>query len=368
MSKQQNKEAWTVGWQLFLSAIIFIIITMFLAGRSFGGTYTKKVPVSYGVVEPDTFMVRVLSLGDASQVGSDSIVTSFPDTLLYTLDSAKAYEILKYERWYGSGVYEVPTVEGVPMLFITATASVDYAQAADSVDSQLTATHGAGSWQSGAGGTGSDTLIFYASDTGNNNRVEGVQITMYAIGGTQIGSEQITDASGKTIWALTSGDTILPIVYGPYTYNWELPTLVFTGQTADSAMGYKTADPPAAATAPYVAAYFDGGAGFVDSATGLMIARTNVTYYCQTVGARAFADDSWGIVPQMQSKRPDANGRVTFLVVANLFLKPPTNYYRFWFEAHDGTTRVRRTIRNFVVDSLPDPVNILQAIEVFPGN
>jgi hypothetical protein len=114
--------------------------------------------------------------------------------------------------------------------------------------------------------------------------------------------------------------------------------------------------------------YYDGGAGFIDSATGLMIPRTNVTYYCQTVGAQAFADGSWGVIPQMQKKRPDANGRVSFLVVANLFLTPPTSYYRFWYEARDGTTRIRGTIRNFVVDSLPDPVKVLETTEVFPGN
>jgi len=152
--------------------------------------------------------------------------------------------------------------------------------------------------------------------------------------------------------------------YGIQTHDFTISSSAYS----DTVKGYPIPLPPAVATAPYVKAYYDGGAGFVDSATGLMIPRTNITYYCQTIGAHAFADDSWGIVPQLQKKRPDANGRVTFLVVANLFLTPPTNYYRFWYEARDGRTRVRRTIRNFIVDSLPDPVKILETTEVFPGN
>jgi|GEM_PF-6903573 len=152
--------------------------------------------------------------------------------------------------------------------------------------------------------------------------------------------------------------------YGIPTHGFSIADAPYT----DTIKGHQVPLPPAADSAPYVYAYYDGGTGFIDSVTGLMITRSNAIYYCQIIGAHAFADASWGIVPQMQSKRPDASGRVKFLVVANLFLTPPTSYYRLWYEARDGATRVRRTIRNFVVDSLPDPVNILTTTEVFPGN
>ncbi len=483
-----------------VTVVAFVIVMAFMLSNVWAGTYTKKVPIGYGVVDADSVRVELWELGENSKVDSDEL-SSYPDTLEYTLDSATAYEIRIFESWYASDEMESPTYVVIPALDVKADVSalatsanqtliidtvngmmdtlqlqdgwvahqtttdslydsllivldslealeswVAHQTTSDSLyDSLLivmdslealeswvakeaslfdpgttpvtptdttapgdtlavkkdslifqgaaaspsaTADAGWDELQSGhtdagsfgkyldvevssvAGclGSGSDTLIYYTVDTGNDVRVEGVQVSMYTIGGGQVGGPQLTDANGYNLWALNSGDTLLPVVYGPHQYIWELDTLVFTGQTADSAMGYKIDDPPAAATAPYVAAYFDGGAGFVDSATGLMITRTNVIYYCQIVGAQAFADASWGIVPQMQVKRPDANGRVTFLVVANLFLTPPTNYYRFWYEARDQRTRVRRTIRNFIVDSLPDPVNILETTETFPGN
>jgi len=113
----------------------------------------------------------------------------------------------------------------------------------DTVAAKLEADHGAGSWTSGALGTGSDTLIYYTVDTGNDVRVEGVQVSMYTIGGSQVGGPQTTDANGYVLWALNSGDTLLPLAYGPHQYTWGTDTLVFTGQTSDSAMGYRIADP-----------------------------------------------------------------------------------------------------------------------------
>lgn len=343
-----------------ITLAVALVLWFFVWPMPIWGVATP-VHAAFGWTVDSVYWVHIVDSVRTDSSGMIYSVTEWPDTN-FDLSDGHIHQI----RFY----YWAPGIDSANWQFDfdKSYASVDYAQIADSVDGQLTVTHGSGSWQSGAGGTGSDTLIYYATDTGNNNRVEGVQITMYAVGGTQVGATQTTDGSGKTLWALNVNDTLLPITYGPHLYNWELPTLVFTGQTADSAMGYKTADPPAAATAPYVAAYFDGGAGFVDSTSGLMITRTNVTYYCQIVGAHAFADGSWGIVPQLQKKRPDSTGRVTFLVVANLFLTPPTSYYRFWYQSRDGTTRVRKTIRNFIVDSLPDPVNILQTTEVFPGN
>jgi len=96
---------------------------------------------------------------------------------------------------------------------------------------------------SGCLGTGSDTLIYYTVDTSNDVRVEGVTVSMYTIGGSQVGGPQTTDANGYVLYALNSGDTLLPIVYGPHQYTWGKDTLFFTGQTSDSAMGYRIADP-----------------------------------------------------------------------------------------------------------------------------
>ena len=218
-------------------------------------------------------------------------------------------------------------------------------------------------------GGGEYVAAFMIWDTLNDVGIPAATITINQDSST--GSQwtyKLSEPSGYVEFSLPNGDWTA--VAGKEQHS--IPSLDFSVASApvtgDTLKGYRIPFPAAAASAPYVAAYYDGGAGFIDSATGLMITRTNVTYYCQIIGAQAFADDSWGILPQMQSKRPDANGRVTFLVVANRFLTPPTSYYRFWYQARDGTTRVRRTIRNFIVDSLPDPVKILETTETFPGN
>lgn len=222
----------------------------------------------------------------------------------------------------------------------------------------------------GTGGGGGTEYVasFWIWDTTNDVGISTANVTIKKDSST--GGDwnwAMGEPSGYVEFALPNGDWTVVATkagYGIPAHDFTISSSAYT----DTVKGYQVPLPPAVATAPYVAAYYDGGAGFVDSATGLMITRTNATYYCQIIGAQAFADGSWGIVPQMQSKKPDTNGRVTFLVVANLFLTPPTSYYRLWYEARDGRTRVRRTIRNFIVDSLPDPVNILQTTEVFPGN
>lgn len=221
----------------------------------------------------------------------------------------------------------------------------------------------------GTGGAGTEYVAaFWIWDTLNNVGISIPNVTIKQDSAT--GPDwnwALGWPSGYVEFGLPNGDWTLLATKPGYV----IPTHDFTIASApysDTVKGYQVPLPPAVATAPYVAAYYDGGAGFIDSATGLMIMRTNITYYCQIVGARGLANDSLGVVPQMQSKRPDSSGRVTFLVVANQFLTPPTSYYRFWYEARDQRTRVRRTIRNFIVDSLPDPVNILTTTEVFPGN
>lgn len=367
--KITDKSARNIAIVVTLAAFFLMFWFLVWPGSVWGGTHSQKIPLMYGVVEPDSVLVRVNEVGSGTQVGDDTIITAFPDTLVYTIDSAKVYESQVFEAWYGAGDYERPVTWVIPLRLIAATVdSTDVARFVWNTPQSSHTTAGTfGKYLdtevSGVGG-GSDTLIYYAADTLNDNHVGGVQVTCYGIGGSQVGAKQVTTASGYNLWALNTSDSLIFIVYGPHLYNWELDTVLFTGQSSDSAMGWKTADPAAVGSPVYVSAYIDIGTGIVDT-LGQMIPRENMLLRLNLVGGLTFNDGSWIIVPRQQEERPNASGRATFLIPTNDALTPSDSYYELSFVARDGASMTRGIIKKFVVDSLTDPINIMNATEVW---
>lgn len=69
MKKKANSENWSVGWQWFVSVIIFVAIVMFLASQSFGVTYFSFTYPS-GDGTSGRFIVRAETSGDSIAGGT----------------------------------------------------------------------------------------------------------------------------------------------------------------------------------------------------------------------------------------------------------------------------------------------------------
>lgn len=341
-------------------ACLIAIAIILLVAKSWGAAFNKRLRF---IGDYDSVKVVWAQKVADSSLFTDSIwVTSIPTDTFIAINDAYDWDI-----WYcyWSAGEEVSIGEFIKFTAGPATiSSTDKGEMARMAADSVTVDHGAGLYGPGSG-IGSDTLIYYASDTGNGTRVEGVQVSMYTIGGTQVGAKQLTDATGGNIWALNSGDTLLPVVYGPHTYLWELDTIIFTGQTTDSAMGWKMADPSAAAGVSYVTAYFDVGAAYIDSGTGLMATREQVDIYCELIGGKYLMGTTWALLPQIPPKRPDTSGRVRFFLPANGEIMPAGSYYQLSWRARDGYSMYGDVLRKFIVDTLPDPINIWEATEVY---
>jgi hypothetical protein len=104
---------------------------------------------------------------------------------------------------------------------------------ADSVDADLTADHGSGSWQSGSAGTGGNTMYFFAIDTsGTDDSLSYVNLTFYNTVGSRVAGPVTTGDDGSTSAALPDGSNrVVPLLKG-YTFS---PTdSTFTASDGDT--------------------------------------------------------------------------------------------------------------------------------------
>lgn len=322
-----------------ITAVAAFLITMaFLLSDVWGASYDLELKFNAVPLQYDTVIFVTKPMSGSGPTTRDSVfATTFPFVDTLSLNSDTLYQVQVY--------YSFENINGLT-----------YAEAYYLAPGTPPAASCIGS--------GSDTLIYYTVDTGNDVRVEAAQVSLYAIGGSAVSPKQLTDGNGYVLVALNSGDTILAIVYGPHTYNWELDTVVFTGQTSDSAVGWKTTDPAAASTPSYVNVYFDVGAAYIDSTTGLMVTREKVDIYCELIGGKYLTGTTWALLPQIPPKRPDTAGRVQFLLPANTKIMPAGSYYQLSWRARDGYNILGDVLRKFIIDTLPDPINIWEATEV----
>ena len=139
----------------------------------------------------------------------------------------------------------------------------------------------------------------------------------------------------------------------------------FTVSAADTlaVLGYDISAPAATADSNYVTAYIDLGSGVIDSATGLMIPAEDVEMTLTLIGNPRLTDGTWLIIPTVQQKRPDANGRVQFTIPATSVMTPSGAYYKLTYKKRGGLSYLSGLARQFYVDTTPDPLNILDATE-----
>ncbi len=211
-------------------------------------------------------------------------------------------------------------------------------------------------------GAGPDTLWYYTTDTGNDTRVQGVQIGVYTLGGV-LAAYPLTNASGYGLMTLTQADTFIIISYGPPRYVWATDTILgFTPGSTDSTIGYKIGDPDPAAGPDYITAYLDISTGAFSG--GSMVPHVNIIGKLHLLGAPFFAGGTWAIIPTVYPDTADSNGRLTWQIPVNTSLTPAGSYYELYLETRSGRPLTYLRAKRFSTDTTADPLNILDATEV----
>lgn len=123
--------------------------------------------------------------------------------------------------------------------------------------------------------------------------------------------------------------------------------------------------PAASPTNAMVTVYYDVGQGIMDSLTGNMEIRSGVKLTLELIGASSLSDGSWGILPVATTRKPNVNGRCQWHVPANTVLSPAGSKYHLSWQARDGWFTRRGSIKTFIVDTIPDPLNIIDATTVW---
>lgn len=113
----------------------------------------------------------------------------------------------------------------------------------------------------------------------------------------------------------------------------------------------------------FVTLYIDIGTGAVTSG-GAMTPWTRIEARLNLIGEENLMySTTWGIVPEVYIGTP-SSGRITFRVPANTKLTPTGSYYELSFKTYSRYSSYTRKYMNFIVDTLPDPLNILEATRV----
>lgn len=275
--------------------------------------------------------------GSLVEIDSNS-VTSFPGATLFGLWNDSSYQI--QFRWY----YNDVTTEG-------GMRNINYVALANAVL---------------GGGAGDYTVDFYVFDTSGGDTVPVNQalVSFRNWGLTAPIKTPTTDVNGLARIA-TNADSVAVRATAPlYTFPTDWDSVTYSADYTDSIYGYLDV-PAAAAGVNWVAAYIDIGSGIIDSATGLMIPRTGLRWSLTLVGEPTLNDGTWAYAPKVYQKQPDSDGRTIFYVPANTPLTPAGSYYILTYTAWDGSSLRTSEIRKFILDTIPDPVNILNTTKVW---
>jgi len=192
MKKNKDREPASKGWQFFLIATIFIIVLLFLSYNAFGGSWTKYQVLHNADI--DSARVSLKTVGSATVT---TLLTSFPDSVLLTMDSAKSYTI---EVYVISGTDKYSWFDmAIPALTSNATIG---SIAGGWIDSNKTE-------QGGIAGA-NISLHVIAYDTLNDDSVSGVVLTLQDASGTTK-DNKITYSNGTQDFTVTAGDwTLVP--------------------------------------------------------------------------------------------------------------------------------------------------------------
>ncbi len=320
-----------------MKKIIFIALLL-MATQAMGTTITVKLPATVGAKLDSCELIVTLFDGTAR----DSVVMCGTankrqdiDTSI-TVDSDTTYSVW-YKLWYK----------------ITDSVAVNY------VFPTIWKT--TNSVTSGAGGS---SVVYRAVDVTNNDTLSGVTIIVNTMLGVEAG-RIITPADNDGVGTFTLATDSFTFIGFRNGYTFETDTLLVSALDTGTLIATKIADPDAAPTENVIACFIDLGSGIIDSVSGLMIPRSNIQLTLTLVGAVSLNDGTWAFIPEVHKARPSTAGRATFRVIANSVLTPTGSYYVLTYRAFDGRSSFIGQIKKFYLDTTTDPINILDATELY---
>lgn len=351
-------------------ACLIVLGIIFWAASKAGGA-TEEFPLHYGGGDYDHVRTLVYKHQAPDWNLIDSLIiqsAQFPLDTFASLDNSRDHLLVD---WYTntSCTDSVPIARLIKYEAGAATiSSTDKKEIAHFAEETLKVHHGTGSYLTGGAGSGIYTVDVYAFDTlgGTTTAVEGATVDFRLWGLGQPSHRTVnTWPSGAGRIATNVGSLAVRIVDNPfYIFPTAWDSLSWTADYSDSIYGYLNV--PAAATSPnYVRAYVDIGEGIIDSASGSMIPRNAVQLHLELIGHPTLNDGSWMIIPKRYTATPSTSGRVNFVIPANTVLTPEGSYYVLSFRAYDGTQKMSGELKRFIVDTIPDPLLILDAMETW---
>lgn len=168
------------------------------------------------------------------------------------------------------------------------------------------------------------------------------------------------------VFSVNDATFTLVSVAGGFTCDTSV--IAVTGNQEDTVYCYNTPDPGAAAGVDFVRVFLDVGEVKIDTIAGTPTPYTKVEFFLDLIGNPISISGDWFLLPISYPGKPNAAGRVTFDVPANSKMTSTDGtYYRLRWEARSrrGRGRVSGEYGSFFVDTLPDPLKIIEAINVW---
>ena len=312
-------------------AVLALLTIAFLTHNAFGDVYAYRFIVDENTGY-DSVALVIYAVG--STTARDSfMLTSFPLSVAYALDKDSAYNYYIYASWVGNDGFTSSLPE--PINIQTPNITVNLS------------------------GDGTDTLLIVAYDSLADAVVENVVIDIKNAGGTTVIAKR-TNASGEVTATLMDGYTYYIYGYGGGVV-WDIDTVSSSAGATDTMWGYTLFTPPAAGDVNWVNVYLDVGTGFIDSSDGSRIPLTNIEFTLTLIGGEGLSDGSWGFIPIDSTVRPSSEGRVLWSVPANTISGMEDSYYELRYKRRGRSSLASGVFKTFIVDTIPDPLNIIDA-------
>ncbi len=168
------------------------------------------------------------------------------------------------------------------------------------------------------------------------------------------------------VFSVNDATFTLVSVAGGFTCDTSV--IAVTGNQEDTVYCYNTPDPGAAAGVDFVRVFLDVGEVHIDTLTGAPIPIKNAKFFVDIVGNPIAISGDWFLPPLTYQGKTNAAGRVFFDIPATTKMMPDGIYYVLRYEASSGRRKKRGVLGSFAVDTLPDPLKIIDAIKVWGAN
>ena len=316
-----------------------IMLVLLLCSTVTAGTYKKDIRIGAGAVGIDS----VVAIVEVNNVEQDSILWKvFAVDSFITLDESEITTI----AWF----YFFTDDKDETIKFTTAY-------------EQIAARNPAGGWiDSNLQGITNPNRILTVVIVDSSGIIE-----LIPGADTDLKNATLTTLQKKSgspaVFSVNDATFTLVSVAGGFTCDTSV--IVVTGNQEDTVYCYNTPDPGAAAGVDFVRAYIDIGEIHIDTLTGAPIPYKKIELFLDLIGNPIAISGDWFLPPLTYKGKTDADGRVFFDVPANTKMTPPGTYYSLRYEGKGRRGRLRGHIGNFVIDTLPDPLQIINAIGVW---